>query len=148
MKELVHGLLTVLALSTLISSCGRGGELESTLAPPTEPVSAGGRTSVCESQGEPSVIATTVDLSAFGNPLCVSWQHTLSDEEGFVILLRFLQTGETFEHRLPSGSHSFRFPQDEQPSCQRGAYQVELRVVRKGASEPFSGFASQGSCGP
>lgn len=140
-----HSLITFLAICFLVSSCRGEGDP----APhPPESALASPQTNACDGASGHSIIATTDQMSAFANPLCVSWRDSSPDEDGFVVSVRFLQTAERFEHALPADSTAFTFPEEEQPNCARGAYQVEVRVFKKGVSEPFSGFAAQSSCGP
>lgn len=137
-----------LAATALVFACG--GESQSrvrTDAPVALPTVVE-QPNVCEEQAGRVVTLESRDLTVYGSPLCFSWRRRFDGEQGFFVIVKFPQTGETFEHRLAAGTTSFALPPAEQPRCEQGGYTVEIRVVRMGSSEPFTGWGKPGGCGP
>ena len=65
------------------------------------------------------------------NPLCVLWSESLQAPGGFRLVLRYLETGESFAYDVPALATALKVPPEDAPpleACgeQRHVFSVEL----------------------
>lgn len=64
-------------------------------------------------------------------PFCVLWSESLQAPDGFRVVLRYLETGESFAYDVPRSATALKIPGEDAPpleECggQRHVFSVEL----------------------
>jgi hypothetical protein len=151
----------IAALATVLVTAACGGHQDQAVASsptaqivppkPTALVSAGSRPSLCPPTDEALKGGL---MRVERQPFCVVWEDRLSSESGFEIVLKYLNSGEVFVHRVPANATALVFPPAEAPNLEppqctaRQVLQVEVWGLGTGSDLPVDAITINWECLP
>ncbi|MBA3944361.1 MAG: hypothetical protein H0X37_07335 [Herpetosiphonaceae bacterium] len=84
---------------------------------------------------------------------CIGWRDTYSDEQRFLITLKYLNSGEEFRYITPPNTNQLYVPVSEAPTTAsfeqctaRKDFQIEVQAIRPTAATSVGQMAGEGEC--
>lgn len=84
---------------------------------------------------------------------CIAWRDTFADEQRFLVILRYLNSGEEFRYITPTNTSQLYVPSAERPTdapldacMRRKDFQIEVYAVRLNGQTLVGDMVGEGEC--